>query len=260
MLLYPCAISLSTRTLNYLADRIRALRREQGSRWRRLDPGRQALLALARLRNNDTYAYLADGFTIGLSTAWRYVREAVDLLAASAPDLTTVMKRIRRLSHVILDGTLIPMDRVYRQKPYFSGKHRRHGVNIQTIADGAGRLIWASPALPGAVFDVKAARIHGIIEALTNANVITFGDMGYQGAGGTVITPYKRHKGRRVLNAWHKTFNRTHAKIRCRGERANATLKQWKILTKIRCSPCRITPTVQAILVLHHIEAGPHPR
>jgi hypothetical protein len=59
---------------------------------------------------------------------------------------------------VILDGTLIPIDRVADQKPYYSGKHRRHGVNVQVFADPAGRLIRASAALPGAIHDLTAAR------------------------------------------------------------------------------------------------------
>ena len=49
------------------------------------------------------------------------------------------MQRIRRLAYAILDGTLIPIDRVADQKPYYSGKHKRHGVNVQVIADAAGR-------------------------------------------------------------------------------------------------------------------------
>jgi hypothetical protein len=48
-----------------------------------------------------------------------------------------------------------------RDRPYFSGKHKCHGVNVQVIADPAGRLIWASPALPGARHDMGAAREHG---------------------------------------------------------------------------------------------------
>ena len=31
-------------------------------------------------------------------------------------------------------------------------------MNVQVIADPLGRLIWASPALPGAVHDLTAAR------------------------------------------------------------------------------------------------------
>jgi hypothetical protein len=123
--------------------------------------------------------------SIALS-AWRYVREAVDLLAVAGDDLAAAVARIRRLAYAILDGTLIPIDRVADQKPYYSGKHKRHGVNVQVIADPAGRLVWASPALPGAVHDLTAARTVGLIDALTTADVLTFADRGYQGAGGGV--------------------------------------------------------------------------
>ncbi|GLZ01259.1 hypothetical protein Acsp02_85100 [Actinoplanes sp. NBRC 103695] len=71
---------------------------------------------------------MAAGFEIGVTTVWRYVREAVDLFAATADDLDTVMTRIRLLAYAILDGTLIPIDRVADQKPYYSGKHKRHGI------------------------------------------------------------------------------------------------------------------------------------
>ncbi|MEH0975341.1 transposase family protein [Micromonospora sp. CPCC 205546] len=256
MLSYPSTISLSSRTLNDLADRIRQHRNQQRSRWRRLDAGRQALLALAHLRNGDTYTQLACGFAIGVATAWRYVQEAIALLAASADDLVTAMKRIRMLAYAILDGTLIPIDRVADQKPYYSGKHKRHGVNVQVIADAAGRLVWASPALPGSAHDLTAARTHGIIDALTSANVMTFADKGYQGARGSVRTPFKRRRFRPRLSRRQKAVNRAHAKIRARGERAIATLKTWKILVKLRCCPRRATAIVQAILVLHRTESN----
>jgi hypothetical protein len=75
-----------------------------------LDAGAQALLVLARLRNGDTYARLARGFGIGTTTAWWYVREAVDLLAV-VDNLYAVTARADRLAYAILDGTLIPIDR-----------------------------------------------------------------------------------------------------------------------------------------------------
>jgi DDE superfamily endonuclease len=168
------------------------------------------------------------------------------------------MARIRLLAYAILDGTLIPIDRVADQKPYFSGKHRRHGVNVQVIADPAGRLIWASAALPGSTHDLTAARAHNVIEALTTANVMTFADKAYQGARGSIRTPFKRHRYRPKLSRWQKKVNRAHARIRAIGERANATLKTRKILTRLRCSPHRATPIVQAILVLHNVENPPH--
>jgi hypothetical protein len=63
---------------------------------------------------------------------------------------------------------------------------------------------------------------------LTNAEVTTFADKAYQGAGGSVRTPFKRHRYRPKLSRRQKAVNKAHARIRCRGERAVATLKTWK--------------------------------
>jgi hypothetical protein len=94
-----------------------------------------------------------------------------------------------------------------------------------------------------------------IIEALTTAKVMTFTGKTYQGARGSIRT---RSNGAATetlrLSAWQKKVNRAHTRIRAVGKRANGTLKTWKILTKLRCSPHRATRTAQAILVLHHIE------
>lgn len=66
-------------------------------------------------------------------------------------------------------------------------------MNVRVIADPKGRLRWVSPALAGAVHDVRAAREHGIIDAFTEARINCWADKGYQGAGGTVRLP---HRGR----------------------------------------------------------------
>ena len=47
---------------------------------------------------------------------------------------------------------------------------------MQVIADPAGRLVWASVALPGSTHDLTAARAHRIIDALTSEKVMTFAD------------------------------------------------------------------------------------
>ncbi|GAA2776459.1 hypothetical protein FHR33_004759 [Nonomuraea dietziae] len=126
------------------------------------------------MRNGDTSARLAAGFSLGTTTAWRYVPESVDLLAALSDDVHAAVTRAAQLASTILDGTLIPIDRLADQRPYYSGKHKQHGMNVRLLADLAGRLVWASPPLPGAVHDVTAARTVGLIDALTGAGVKTF--------------------------------------------------------------------------------------
>lgn len=249
MLVYPAGIDLSTSTLRRVSRLIAAHRRSIGSRWRRLISGRQALLVLAHLRRGDTYAQLAAGFRVGIATVYRYIRETVDLLAALAPTLRDAVEISRAKAYVILDGTLLTIDRIAADRPYYSGKHKRHGMNVQVLADPLGQLIWASPALPGAVHDLKAARTHGVIDALAVAGVRVWADKAYQGAGGTVTVPYR---GRwRNLSEGKRAVNRSHAKIRAVGEQANAVLKTWRLLRKLRCSPRRTTALVQAVLSLH---------
>jgi Helix-turn-helix of DDE superfamily endonuclease len=79
VLFYPAALPLSSQTLTYTAGIIRRYRAQIGSPWRKLNAGRQALLALACLRKGETFVGLAAGFGVGTATAWRYVTETVGL-------------------------------------------------------------------------------------------------------------------------------------------------------------------------------------
>ncbi|GIH67132.1 hypothetical protein Msi02_79490 [Microbispora siamensis] len=88
----------------------------------------------------------------------------------------------------------------------------------------------------------------GLIDALTANGVLTFADKGYQGAGATVRTPFKRHRHRPRLSRGQKDVNRAHARIRALVERAIATLKTWKVLAKLRCCPRRATAIVPPIM------------
>ncbi|MFI2207692.1 transposase family protein [Streptomyces sp. NPDC020192] len=210
-----------------------------------------AVAVLAHLRCGHTYAQLAAGFGVGVATVYRYVAEAVEILATHASDLATAVRTAPRKAFVILDGALLPIDRIAADRPFYSGKHKKHGMNVQIIADPLGRLLWASPALPGAVHDVKAARTHGVVDALTDAGVRCWADKGYQGASGTVCVPYRGRWGK--LSAGQRAVNVSHAEIRAVGDQAIATLKTWRLLRKLRCSTTRITDLVKAILALHRV-------
>ena len=167
MLVYPSGLDVSTRHLTLLTTALRGRRARIGTRWRKLAAERQALLVLAWLRKNETYTALAGGFGIGVATVSRYVREALEVLAALAPTLAQALEVARRKVFVVLDGTLVRTDRVRTRRrgadaAFYSGKIRAHGMNVQVIAGPGGELLWASPALPGARHDLTAARQHGL--------------------------------------------------------------------------------------------------
>ena len=137
-----------------------------GSRWRRLPPGRQALLVLAHLRKGETYTALAGGFGVGTTTVFRYVREGIDVLAAVAPTLDQALDIARRKAFVILDGTLLSIDRVgmagirprllLRQAQATRGERpgprrpgRSSGVGLGRAARGTPRHVRRPGACPG---------------------------------------------------------------------------------------------------------------
>jgi hypothetical protein len=152
---------------------------------------------------------------------------------------------------VVIDGTLIPIDRVAADRPYYSGKHRMHGMNLQVVSSPDGSILWVSGALPGSTHDTAAAaRIWNTLAALREAGLIALGDKGYHGIGPEVITPY-RGRGK---PASQKAANRAHARLRGPGERANAQLKTWRVLRKLRCSPHRAGRIAKAIHVLQDRE------
>ena len=251
MLSYPSAIDLSSSTLQFLATRLCRHRARIGSRWRKLPPQRQALLVLAHLRNGDTYASLAAGFGIGVATVYRYVTEAAEVLAAIGNGLSDAILTATGKAFVILDGTLIAIDRVHHQRPYCSGKHKRHGVNVQLLADPAGRLIWASPALPGSTHDLTAARRHGLITALTSAAIATFADKGYLGASGAVGTAVPGSWPRRLPQDVQPSPRND---PRCRRARRRHA-QSLALPDQGPLQPHRISRLLAAILTLHHAPA-----
>jgi hypothetical protein len=97
-----------------------------------------------------------------------------------------------------------------------------------------------------------AARDHGIIDA----GVRTVADTAYQGGAPAIQVPQRRRRlnpdtGRyRPLSRNQREVNTAHARQRGPGERANAELKSWKILRRIRASPNQATTLVKAVQTL----------
>jgi hypothetical protein len=105
------------------------------------------------------------GAGVSIATAYRYLHEGLDVITARAPDPHEVLAdaRARGLSHLCLDGTVVPTDRVAARTmrgndAWYSGKHRRHGGSVQVLSDPAGRPLWVSDVRPGSVHDLVAAR------------------------------------------------------------------------------------------------------
>jgi hypothetical protein len=209
------------------------------------------------LRKGEPFAEVGAGFAVSTTPCWRYVNETVELLAQRAPKLRAALRKAKRqgMAYVIIDGTVIPIDRVAADRPHYSGKHKRHGVNLQVIASPDGTILRVSGQLPGSTHDTAAARIWNVLAALRDAGLIALGDKGYHGydeTGQRVRTPYK---GRNKPES-RKEANRAYARLRGPGERANAQLKTWRVLRKLQCSPHRAGHLAKAIHVLQDREVA----
>ncbi|MGX8904655.1 transposase family protein [Streptomyces netropsis] len=247
MVPYCSILDVPYELVEHVAWLIHARRCELGTRWRRLGCFTQALLVLAHLRKNETFAQVGPGSGVSEATAWRYVDETLEVLAAWAPGLREAVAGLGEGDFVIVDGTLIPTGRIAADEPCYSHKHKQHGMNVQVIARPDGAPLWFSRALPGRTHDLTTARAHGIIQACLTHRIPILADRAYQGADSTVRTPYYRH---RELPEQYQQFNRDHARLRAPGERAFALLKTWRVLRRARCSTNRISRIVAAVHTL----------
>jgi DDE superfamily endonuclease len=228
----------------------------------------QAVLGLRWFRDRTAPDALARDHGISRATAYRYLEEVIAVLAAQAPDLRQALERARDegLSHVILDGKIIPTDRC-REKTvsvrgelidvWYSGKAHTHGGNIQAVIAPNGFPLWVSEAEPGSVHDITAARLHALpgLYRAAATGLPTLADPGYDGAGIGIHIPVKQPADGRDLDIGTRTRNAMLRSLRCLGERGFALLTgRWRTLQHITASPSKIGDIARAALILTHFE------
>jgi hypothetical protein len=261
-LVYQCALPLSRQTLTFVADLLRAHLKRIGSRWRKLPPGKIALIVLATLRHDHRLADMAGGNGVSASTIHRWTWEVITLLAARAPRLDRALAAIKKQGGeaVLLDGTLIPTRRRSgtANRRNYNGKHKRHGLLFLALTDQAGNLIWISPARRGAASEVTTARHDHIAGHLRNAGLGALADLGFTGLDPepddpVIITGYKSTRTRKTTPA-QRQANQALSAARAPVEHAFSDLKNWRALTRLRINPARATTLLRALLVLtrHH--------
>ncbi|MDO0930379.1 transposase family protein [Streptomyces sp. DG2A-72] len=192
-LVYQCRLSLSTRTVNHLADLLRRHLKAIRSRWRILPPGKIAVIVLAVLRHDQRLAEMAGGNNISESTVRRWRDELISLLAAQAPRLDRALQKgaVRGGEVVLIDGTFIPTQRRTGRanRRNYSGKHRRHGLHFLALTDENGRLIWISAARPGSTHDITAARHDHVLAHLRAVGLSALANLGFRGLDNDVLAP-----------------------------------------------------------------------
>jgi hypothetical protein len=271
---YSAVLPVSEETVLFVSALLAAERRRRRTRSRRRALGcyRQAVLVLRWFLDGSRLAQLAADNRIGRSTAYRYLHEGIDALAAQAPGLRGALLAARAAghTHVHVDGTLIRTDRCHLPGPtartdrsgrrvdlWWSGKHGAHGGNVQVVTAPDGWPIWTSPVRPGREHDITALRAHPdalpTLAEWTDDDHAALGDLGYEGEQAALTTPVKKVAGQPLTDD-QRCVNLLHAATRALAERGNALLKTtFKALRRVSLCPWRIGAiTAAALVLLHH--------
>ncbi|WP_394805549.1 transposase family protein [Streptomyces althioticus] len=261
-------LTFDRETVWYVSRLLAADRRHRRTRraTRLLTPFRQAVMVLRWFVDGTRIAQLARDNGLSKRTGYRYLHEGIDALKAQAPTLERALAAAKRAGHghLLLDGTLIEIDACHVPGPtkgvdlWWSGKHKRHGGNIQVLSAPDGFPIWTSPVRPGCEHDMSAARTHGLLDALEAAardsGPITITDTGYEAAPTCFRMPHKKPKGGE-LTIDQQQFNKAIGAVRALAEKANADLKtRFKALRHVSLDPWRIGAVAAAALALFHFE------
>jgi hypothetical protein len=277
---YRAMLDVPRELVAHVAGLLRAERRARGTRrgTRALTCFYQALLVLVWFRKGEDTTTLGAGFGVSRATAYRYLGEAIGVLAAQTPALHDALERVAAdgWSHVILDGKLFDTDRLAETTrsvkgktidAWYSGKHRDFGANIQAVMRPDGLPIWTSPAMPGHLHDLSCAQVLGITGALywaaSTLDLPTLADSGYDGTRKGIHTPYKQPGDGRQLADDHRTHNLLLRSMRSLGERGFAILTgRWRTLRHTTASPRALGDIIAAALHLTHFEYRylPQPR
>jgi hypothetical protein len=242
------------------------LRRGTRAGTRALSCFKQAVLVIRWFLDGTRVAQLALDNAIGRSTAYDYLYEGIEVLAAQAPGLESALlaAKMAGYGHVNIDGTIIETDRCAAPGPtpgvdlWWSAKCHNHGGNVQVITAPDGWPLWTSPVRPGREHDTSALREHAEILPLlgvwTADHLRVLGDLGYEGEAGTITVAFKKPKDG-DLSTIQKTFNKAHNGVRAVGERGNSLLKTtFKALRNVSLCPWKIGKIVAAALVLLHFD------
>jgi len=112
---YAVMLDVPRELIWFVSGLLAARRRQIGTRkgTRRLTCYKQALFALAWFRDKGDIPRLGRGFGLPQSTAYRYLDEVIEVLAARAPGLREQLERTlaEGVPYLILDGTVVDADR-----------------------------------------------------------------------------------------------------------------------------------------------------
>nr|WP_143222403.1 MULTISPECIES: transposase family protein [Actinomyces] len=212
-------------------------------------PWVQAVMLLRWMIEATSMRTLARDAGISPATAYRYLHEALQVVADQAPQLPDVLRCLKDQGEPFVrsGATLIRTDPVTARNPgtghhlWYAGLAQGpHAATPRSSPTLAGLPVWVWPVEPGSAHDLTAARAHALpaLYKAASQGMPTLADKGYIGAGIGVLTPVK---GTSPCPD-DATYNHLHASLRSPAERANTMLKHLKALQHVTPRPAHHHP------------------
>ena len=209
-------------------------------------------MTLVWLRVYPTYEVLGWLFGLEKSNAWENVQDALAVLgtladfpferpAADRAKLATPAAVIAAFPEVkiIIDGKEQPFQRPQgwdEQKPFYSGKKKRHTVKNQIICTPEGRIGGVSDTAPGSTHDLTMTRQDGTLDRLGEGES-AMADKAYTGGqkdrpGTPLVVPTKATRGH-PLTEEQKAANKVISGYRVVIEHVMAQLNRFQVLKQV---------------------------
>jgi hypothetical protein len=217
-----------------------------------LDLPTRLLMTLLWLRVYPTYEVLGWLFGLEKSNAWENVQGTLAMLesladfpferpAAGRAKLGTRQAVFDAFPEVkiIIDGKEQPFQRPQgwdEQKPFYSGKKKRHTVKNQILCTPEGRIGGVSETVPGSTHDLTMMRGEGVLDRLAEGEG-AMADKAYTGAqrdrpGVPLVVPTKATRGR-PLSEDEVAANRKISGCRVVIEHVMAQLNRFQVLKQV---------------------------
>jgi DDE superfamily endonuclease/Helix-turn-helix of DDE superfamily endonuclease len=235
-----------------------------------LDLPTRLLMTLLWLRVYPTYEVLGWLFGLEKSNAWENVQATLAVLetladfpferpAAERAKLGTKEAVFDAFPEVkvIIDGK----EQAFRrprgweeQKPFYSGKKKRHTIKNQVLCTPEGRIGGVSATVPGSMHDLTMMRGDGVLDRLAEGEG-AMADKAYTGAGGDrpgvpLVVPTKATRGH-PLTQEQVAANRVISGCRVVIEHVMAQLNRFQALKQVfRSAFGRHTRAIRVVAAL----------
>lgn len=188
------------------------------------------LILLLYYRSYITQEFVGYLFDLDKSRICRIIQKLEPILAT----VMAISKRKhlsqKEVESLIIDATEQPIERPKKgQRPYYSGKKKRHPLKRELRINLEGKIVHVSKSRPGSMHDFMLFKQ----EPPLSPNARVFVDSGYQGIDNfhkEVELPFKESK-KRPLDKEEKDYNTALSRIRVRVENIIGDIKTFRILS-----------------------------